>query len=81
MPSNGTWSEIYRAAVLEADGSIKQERIIAARLAIAERLRETPSVSEDEQEAVGRALRSLVILELETRSWFMTVQGTDGHRR
>jgi hypothetical protein len=66
------WEELYRAALLETDGSKIEERINAAESAMHARLNEFSlkhSGTTDENRAIADALNRLDILRSETRAW------------
>jgi len=72
MNATFKWYETYKAAVLETDWQKMEERIRAAKSAIAERQHEfsldhggTP----EERQAIANALNSLRVLQMDAASW------------
>ena len=60
-PIHGNWKDLYRAAILENDSSVVDQRISAAKKAIVARGRELlyESGTREERNAVYHALRAL----------------------
>jgi len=73
MKTKYVWEEPYKAAVLESNRGMLQERLHAAKAAIDARLHEMQldhGGAPEERQAIGDALHGLTVLrsELETRS-------------
>ena len=58
-----SWSEVYRIALLELDGSKIAERIALARKTLTARMQEIPLCSSGEQQAILDALNALQAVE------------------
>jgi hypothetical protein len=66
-----TWGQAYLQAVLEVDGQKMPQRILAARGAVAERLRDLEGSSDHhaERHEIETALASLTVIEKEAKNW------------
>lgn len=73
------WTEVYKAALLETDGTRMQERLKAAETALQGRKQEfalNGGGSADENQAIDDALRSLMTLRNEAANWPSQKTGT-----
>jgi hypothetical protein len=75
---NTVWVQAYLRAALEVDGQKMQERIVAAREAVAGRLKDLEGNSDHhaERHEMQFALIALTSLEGETRIWPTAAIGT-----
>lgn len=65
--SNGSWRDLYRAALLEVDPALLRSVVEEATEAIQRKLRECPDgeIGADERQAMQDALQNLRVLERE----------------
>ena len=72
MSATYKWHELYKAALLETEWSKMEELIRTAETAIEDRKRElgqNGGGSQEENEAIAGAIRSLNVLRTEAASW------------
>jgi hypothetical protein len=72
MSATYKWFEVYKASLLETDWSKMNERIHLAEAAIEDRKRELAQNgggSQEENDAISGAIRSLSFLKTEAASW------------